>query len=90
VVAMLWNGGDPAGGATVVVGHISSLAALFRIGLGFSLGGCCGSCEPRYPSPHPHLPFMCAVRQGPTNQIRFGLPRSGSRDKGPIGRWAYW
>ena len=22
--------------------------------------------------------------------LRVGLPRSGSRDKGPIGRWAYW
>ena len=33
---------------------------------------------------------MCDVRQGPTNWIRVGLPRSGSRDKGPIGRWAYW
>ena len=39
MVAMLWNGGDPAGGATVVVGHISSLAALFRIGLGFQCRG---------------------------------------------------
>ena len=30
---------------------------------------------------------MCAVRQGPTNRNRVGLPRSGSRDKGvgPIG-----
>ena len=55
-----------------------------------SVGGCGGSSEPRSPSPHPHLPFMCAVRQGPTNQIRVGLPRSGSRDKGPIGHWAYW
>ena len=30
------------------------------------------------------------MRQGPTNRIRVGLPRSGSRDKGLIGRWTYW
>ena len=30
----------------------------------------------------PTLPFICVVRQGPTNHIRVGLPRSGSRDKG--------
>ena len=32
----------------------------------------------------PTLLFICAVRQGPTNHIRVGLPRSESRDKGPI------
>ena len=44
------------------------------IGLGFSVGGYGGSVEPRCPSLDPHLPFMCAVRQGPTNRIRVGLP----------------
>ena len=34
--------------------------------------------------------YTCAVRQGATNHIRVGLSRSGSRDKGPIGRWVYW
>ena len=80
----------PAGGDDVVGGHIPSLAAPLLIGLEFLCVWDGGSVEPRSPSPHPHLPFMCAVRQRPTNRIRVGLPRSWSRDRGPIGRWAYW
>ena len=78
-----WGDGGDLQWETAMVGHIPSLAARFRIGIRVFFGGCGGSSEPRSPSPRPHLPFMCAVRQGPTNRIRVGLPRSGSRDKGP-------
>ena len=78
--------GDGGGGG----GLIPSLAARPLDRIRVTVGGMAAHGEPRSPSPHPHLPFMCAVRQGPTNRIRVGLPRSGSRDKGLIGRWAYW
>ena len=32
---------------------------------------------------------MCCAT-GAHQPVRVGLPRSGSRGKGPIGRWAYW
>ena len=34
--------------------------------------------------------FYSAMRQGSTNHIRVGRPRSGRRSNDPIGRWAYW
>jgi len=89
-VVLQWNGGDPVEATTVVGGAhpIAGSTSLDRFRVFCGWDG--GSSEPRSPSLDPHLPFMCAVRHGPTNRIRVGLPRSGSRDKGPIGRWTYW
>ena len=56
-MAIQWgDGGEPAG-TTVVVGHIPSLAARFRIGIRVFFGGCGGSSEPRFEL-DPHLLYL--------------------------------
>ena len=84
------DGGDPAVGRRRWLGHIPSLAArpLDRIRVIF--GGCGGSGEPRSPSSIPTFSICMCCATGAHQPVRVGLPRSGSRGKGPIGRWAYW
>ena len=85
-----WGDGGDLQWETAMVGHIPSLAARFRIGIRVFFGGCGGSSEPRPLSSIPTFSICMGCATGAHQPVRVGLPRSGSRAKGPIGRWAYW
>ena len=70
--------GDPAEETVVVVGHpVAGSTALDRFR--FTVGGMAtASLNLVARALIPTLPFICVVRQGPTNRIRVGLPRSES------------
>ena len=85
-----WGDGSDLQWETAMVGHIPSLAARFRIGIRVFFGGCGGSSEPRFLSSIPTFSIYMCCATGAHQPVRVGLPRSGSRAKGPIGCWAYW
>ena len=79
MVTMLWNGGDPAVGRRRWLGDIPSLAALFRIGLGFLCR--CGMAAPsnlvhRALTPTFLLCVLCD--RGPPTGLGLGSPDQGA------------
>ena len=67
--------------------HPVAGSTAFRSVLGFLSVGVAAPANLVLRARSPPSLFICVVRQGPTNRIRVGLPRSGSRAKGvgPIG-----
>ena len=76
-MVLQWSCG-PVEATAVVAGSSHRWQHYFRIGLEFSVGGMAAPFNLVTRAQFPTPLYICAVRQGPTNQLGLGSPDQGA------------